>query len=41
MGLEQWSAWEARLRELQEQPRLVQQAATKALTAMREANGKT
>lgn len=39
MNLERWSAWEARIRELQTQPGVVQRGATKALIAMRGANG--
>jgi hypothetical protein len=40
MSLKQWSLWEARLRELQAQSGIVQRAATKALDAMNEADGK-
>jgi len=39
MSLERWSAWEARLIELQRHPDIVQRGATKALIAIREANG--
>jgi hypothetical protein len=38
MSLKQWSLWEARLRELQAQSGVVQQAAMKALNAIHEAN---